>query len=177
MNPRRLHSDTIFSMSGISFGSAIGSWSVRHATILVKKVKPQVMAGCADLAGARDCPQSLEAARCGSVASWDNPSCSSKFEIQIRTLPNPSSCTVYSRWGKRLGEPCPCGPVRQQPAPPKLRRDQRPDELTMWVAGTIRQKGPGKCVHNRIALGEGPGHIRRGTKHSELIRCHGPNTE
>jgi hypothetical protein len=37
MNPRRLHSDTIFSMSGLSFGSAIRTGSVLEAPRHVKK--------------------------------------------------------------------------------------------------------------------------------------------
>ena len=36
MNPRRLHSDTIFSISGISFGSAIRTGSVWHGPHDVK---------------------------------------------------------------------------------------------------------------------------------------------
>jgi hypothetical protein len=38
MTPRRLHSDTIFSINGISFGSAIRTGSVRDETGGVKLV-------------------------------------------------------------------------------------------------------------------------------------------
>jgi hypothetical protein len=38
MNPRRLHSDTIFSMSGLYFGSAIGPVSVCEAGAGVNQI-------------------------------------------------------------------------------------------------------------------------------------------
>ena len=38
MNPRRLHSDTIFSIKTFSFGSAIGSGSVRQSRGAVNEI-------------------------------------------------------------------------------------------------------------------------------------------
>src|SRR6266487_4038562 len=90
MNPRRLHSDTIFSMSGFSFGSAIRTRSVRH--------------------GRSDVKVTAEAST--------HPHCRKTPEGRVTRVPNRSS--IAEKSGTRVTRPSEQKVLRQSPAPGRL---------------------------------------------------------